>query len=80
MVLLHKKGDRRDIKNYIPISLTHVQAKLFTRVLQKIMENILHSNQLRRWFHEGIFNYRQLAIYKPSKPNDMNLTYHCVLL
>ena len=47
MVILHKKGDRRDIKNYRPISLLSHMYKLFTRVLQKRMENILDANQPR---------------------------------
>ena len=47
MIILHKKGDRRDIKNYRPISLLSHMYKLFTRVLQKRMESILDANQPR---------------------------------
>ena len=47
MVILHKKGDRRDIKNYRPISLLSHMYKLFTRVLQKRMENVLDAKQPR---------------------------------
>ena len=47
VIILHKKGDRRDIKNYRPISLLSHMYKLFTRVLQKRMEKILDANQPR---------------------------------
>ena len=47
VIILHKKGDMRDIKNYRPISLLSHMYKLFTRVLQKRMETILDANQPR---------------------------------
>ena len=47
IIILFKKGDRKDIKNYRPISLLSHLYKLFTRVLQKRMERILDSNQPR---------------------------------
>ena len=47
MIILHKNGDRRVIKNYRPISLLSHMYKLFTRVLQKRMESILDANQPR---------------------------------
>ena len=51
MIILHKKGDTRDIKNYRPISLLSHMYKLFTRILQKWMERILDENQPRE--HAG---------------------------
>ena len=47
IIILFKKGDRKDIKNYRPISLLSHMYKLFTRVLQKRMEKVLDSNQPR---------------------------------
>ena len=41
MIIL-RKGDMRDIRNYRPIMY-----KLFTRILHKIMERVLDENQLR---------------------------------
>ena len=45
---LHKKGDRKDIKNYRPISLISHMYKLFSRVLQKRLDTILDENQPRQ--------------------------------
>ena len=47
MIILHKKGDMRDIKNYRPISLLSHMYKLFTPILQKRMERVLTENQPR---------------------------------
>ena len=47
IIILFKKGDRKDIKNYRPISLLSHMYKLFTRVLQKRMERVLDYNQPR---------------------------------
>ncbi|GFO50552.1 RNA-directed DNA polymerase (reverse transcriptase) domain containing protein [Plakobranchus ocellatus] len=46
-IIIYKKGDPGDIKNYRPISLLSLSYKLFTRLLQKRMERILDENQPR---------------------------------
>ena len=47
MIILHKKGERRDIKNYRPVSLLPHTYKLFTRAIQNRMEKVLDENQPR---------------------------------
>ena len=47
MIILHKKGERRDIKNYRPVSLLSHTYKLFTRAIQNRMEKVLDENQPR---------------------------------
>ena len=47
MIILHKKENMRDIKNYRPIGLLSHMYKLFTRILQKRMERVLDENQPR---------------------------------
>ncbi|GFO00543.1 endonuclease-reverse transcriptase [Plakobranchus ocellatus] len=47
IIIIYKKGDPGDIKNYRPIRLLSHSYKLFTRLLQKRMERILDENQPR---------------------------------
>ena len=47
MIILHKKGERRDIKNHRPVSLLSHTYKLFTRAIQNRMEKVLDENQPR---------------------------------
>ena len=47
VILLHKKGDKEDIKNYRPISLLSHPYKIFTRILQTRMKRVLDENQPR---------------------------------
>ncbi|GFS02155.1 endonuclease-reverse transcriptase [Elysia marginata] len=47
ILILFKKGDPADIKNYRPISLIEHSYKLFTRLLQKLMEIVRDENQPR---------------------------------
>ena len=47
MIILRKKGERRDIKNYRPVSLRSHTYKLFTRAIQNRMEKVLDENQPR---------------------------------
>ena len=47
VILLHKKGDKEDIKNYRPISLLSHPYKIFTRILQTRMKRVLDENEPR---------------------------------
>ena len=47
IVILFKKGDPKNIKNYRPISLLSHSYKIFTRLLQTRIERILDENQPR---------------------------------
>ena len=47
IVILFKKGDPKDIKNYRPISLLSHSYKIFTRLLQSRIERTLDENQPR---------------------------------
>ena len=47
IVLLHKKGDVKDINNYRPISLLSHMSKLFTKVIKNRIERQLDANQSR---------------------------------
>lgn len=47
MIILHKKGDKRDLKNYRPISLLSNLYKLYTKIITNRLEKILDNNQPR---------------------------------
>ena len=47
MMILHKKGDMKDIKHRMPICLMSQMYRLFTRMLQNRMEKVLDKNKSR---------------------------------
>jgi len=47
IILLHKKGDKTDIKNYRPISLLSHMYKILTRIIQNRIKTTLDANQPR---------------------------------
>ena len=74
VIIIYKKGDPGDIKNYRPISLLSHSYKLFTRLLQTRMENILDQNQPR---DQAGFRRKFSTIYTLNqiieKTNEYNL-------
>ena len=47
LILIHKKGCKKDLKNYRPISLLWHIYKIFTRVMCKRMEKMLEESQTK---------------------------------
>lgn len=66
IVLLHKKGDITDLKNYRPISLLSHMYKLFTKIITKRLESKLDSYQPREQagFRSGYGTNDHLLVIK----------------
>lgn len=45
VILIYKKGDKRDLKNYRPISLTQHTAKLFFKIISNRIEGKIKVQQ-----------------------------------
>ena len=77
IVILFKKGDPKDIKNYRPISLLSHSYKIFTRLLQTRIERTLDENQPREQagFRKGYSTTDHLQALNQiiEKSNEYNL-------
>ena len=77
IIILYKKGDPKDIKNYRPISLLSHSYKIFTRLLQKRLERILDENQPREQAgfrkHFSTTDHLQALNQTIEKCNEYNL-------
>ena len=77
IVILFKKGDPKDIKNYRPISLVSHSYKIFTRLLQTRIERTLDENQPREQagFRKGYSTTDHLQALNQiiEKSNECNL-------
>lgn len=84
IVLIHKKGSKKDIKNYRPISLLSHMYKVFTRIIQRRIQRIMDENQPREQagFRKGystidhIHSINQLI----EKSNEYNKNVTLVLI
>ena len=77
IVILFKKGDPKDIKNYRPISLQPQSYKIFTRLLQTRIDRTLDENQPREQagFRKGYSTTDHLQALNQiiEKSNEYNL-------
>ena len=46
VVPIHKKGDTRNVKNYLPVSLLPICSEIFERLIYNVMYNFLSDNNL----------------------------------
>ena len=64
VVLIRKKEDKQLLKNYRPISLLPIRAKIFEKLLFQHLYNYFHSNNLitekQSWFQPGVYTTNQL--------------------
>ena len=64
MVIIFKKGNQKDLKNYRPICLLSNIYKLFTKILTARLERILDDNQPRE--QAGVLNNRSHPCHKST--------------
>ena len=73
IVILFKKGDHKNIKNYRPISLLSHSYKIFTRLLQTRIERTLDENQPREQAGYSTTDHLQALNQIIEKSNEYNL-------
>ena len=77
VILLFKKGDKNEVKNYRPISLLSHMYKIFIRVLNNRIERVLDENQTREQagFRKGYstMDHMQAINQIIEKTNEYNL-------
>ena len=55
IILIHKKGDVKELKNYRPISLLSVLYKIFTKIISNRIRATFQPTKRTGWLQEGIF-------------------------
>ena len=74
MITLHRQKETGKTNIYRPVSLLSLMYKLFTRILQKQMEKVLHENQPREQagFRKGYSTIDHLQTINQLTENVMN--------
>ena len=78
LILIHKKGNTSDIKNYIPISLLPIMCKAFSNILLQRMIRALDFHQPREQpgFRAGYstIDHLQVVNQLQEKANEYNIS------
>ena len=64
MIIIFKKGNKKYLKNYIPICLLSNIYQILTKVLMKSLEKTLHENQPREQARLRSSYYKTLGLLK----------------